>query len=52
MLMPISPELSFLYLMQERMREADSDRLANLARQRAKAARRGVQDSNRKDNDR
>jgi hypothetical protein len=52
MLIPISPELNFLYLMQERIREAEADRLVNLARQHAKSQRRGVQDTNRKDNDR
>ena len=51
MLIPISPELSFLHLMQERMREAEAERLVSLARRRAKAQRAGVGDSNRKDND-
>jgi hypothetical protein len=52
MLIPMSPELNFLYLMQERMREAAADRLVDLARQHTKAQRAGVGDSSRKDNDR
>jgi hypothetical protein len=49
MLIPMSPEFNFLYVMQERMREAEADRLANLARQRPKVQRVGVGDSERKD---
>jgi len=52
MLIPNSPELNFLYLMQERMREAAANRLVDLAQRRTKAQRAGVGDSNRKDTDR
>ena len=52
MLIPISPELNFLYIMQERMREAEADRLVDLARQRTKAERMGVGDRERNDQDR
>jgi hypothetical protein len=49
MLILISAELNFAYLQHERLREAQADRLVDLAVQHAKATRQSVRESERKD---
>jgi hypothetical protein len=49
MLIPMSPDLYFAFLRQERIRGAKARRLADLAQQYAKAQRACVKDDRRKD---
>jgi hypothetical protein len=52
MIFPIPPELEFDWQRQERLREAEANRLADLARQYARARRRQAGDTSRKELDR